>query len=182
MTSDRTDGRHALVTVEQIEGRIVTVRGRRVMLDSDLAMLYGVATRVFNQAVMRNADRFPEDFSFVLEREEFHALMSQIVTSKSWGGRRKPPRMFTEHGAIMAATLLNSDQAVRMSVYVVRGFVKMRDALLGRAETERRLAQIEKTLLGHDTTLRDLYEKIRPLLLPPSAPPRRRIGFRKGDA
>ncbi len=140
-------------------------------------MLYGVTTGNFNKAVARNQDRFPADFSFVLSGEELDNLIFQIGTSRSHGGRRKSPRVFTEHGAIMAATVLNSPQAVRMSVYVVRVFMRMRQELLGRAEMEKRLAQIEKTLMGHDSALHDLYQKIRPLLLPPPESPRPRIGF-----
>jgi hypothetical protein len=138
-----------------------------------------VTTGNFNKAVRRNEARFPDDFSFVLTKTESADLMFQIGISSSRGGRRKPPRVFTEHGAIMAATILNSERAVRMSVYVVRAFVRMRQELLVQAGMKKRLAEIEKTLLGHDTALRDLYEKLRPLLLPPNVP-RRRIGFRRG--
>ena len=117
----------------------------------------------------------------VLNWSEFRNMMSQIVTSKGRGGRRKLPRVFTEHGVIMAAAVLNSERAVRMSVLVVRAFVQMRNELMTRAHMEKRLADIEKTLVGHDTALRDLYGKMRPLLLPPPVPPRRRIGFRMGE-
>jgi hypothetical protein len=158
--------------------RIYTVRNEPVVLDSDLALLYGVETRVFNQAIRRNRHRFPADFAFQLTRDEFANLMSQIVISSSHGGRRKLPWAFTEHGAIMAATILNSQRAVAMSVYVIRAFVKMRRELLTDASLEVRLEKIEKTLLTHDTGLRDLYQKLKPLLLPPpDKPTRRRIGF-----
>ena len=161
------------------ELRIFTIRGHQVVLDSDLAFLYGVTTGNFNKAVNRNQDRFPEDFSFVLAKKEFDNLMFQIGRSRSHGGRRKPSRVFTEHGAIMAASVLNSTRAVSMSVYVVRVFVRMRRDLLARADLEKRLAQVEKVLLHHDEALRDLYQKILPLLLPPPDPPRPRIGFRR---
>jgi len=151
------------------------------VLDSDLALLYGVETRVFNQAMRRNRHRFPADFAFQLHREEFANLMSQIVISRSHGGRRKLPWVFSEHGAIMAATILNSTRAVAMSVYVVRAFVKMRRELLADATLETRLQRIEKTLLTHDAALRDLYQKLKPLLLPPPEKPSRRIGFHAGD-
>ena len=147
------------------------------MLDSDLAEIYGVTTNVFNQAIKRNIHRFPGDFAFQLQREEFANLMSQIVTSSSHGGRRKVPWVFTEHGAIMAATILNSERAVAMSVYIVRAFVKMRQELLANATLEARLQAIEKTLLRHDGALRDVIQKLRPLLMPPPDPPRPRIGF-----
>jgi phage regulator Rha-like protein len=161
--------------------RIFHIRKHQVILDSDLAALYGATTSHFNRAIKRNEDRFPGDFSFVLTKQEFDDLMCQIGTSSSHGGRRKPIRVFTEHGAIMAANVLNSRHAVRMSVYVVRAFVRMREELLSRSNMEKRLTQIEKTLVGHDVALHDLYQKIRPLLLPPSDPPRRRIGFRRSD-
>jgi len=167
--------------VPPVEPRLLSVRGQTVVLDSDLAGLYGVTTAAFNQAIKRNLARFPSDFTFLLAREEFSALISQIVTSKGRGGRRKPPRVFTEHGAIMAATILNSPRAVAMSVYVVRAFVRLREALLGQASLERRLAEIERTLVGHDAALRDLYQKLKPLLLPPPAKPRREIGFHTRD-
>jgi hypothetical protein len=176
--------------------RIHIVRGQRVMLDSDLARLYEVPTKVFNQTIQRNAERFPHGFAFQITREELTTLKSQFVTSsseedaplnsqigalkkRSHGGARKLPWVFTEHGAIMAATLLRSPRAVAMSVYVVRAFVQMRDALLTNAVVLKRLAQIDKKLLEHDVVLQDVVEKLLPLLNPPPAPdkPRRRIGF-----
>jgi len=157
--------------------RIFQARGHAVVLDSDLAAIYGVSTSAFNQAIKRNLARFPADFTFVLNQGESRALMSQIVISKGRGGRRKLPRVFTEHGAIMAATVLNSPRAVAMSVYVVRAFVRLRNEFLANTTMEKRLAHIEKTLLAHDGSLRDIYEKIRPLLLPPPEPQKRRIGF-----
>jgi hypothetical protein len=160
--------------------RIFEMRGQTVVLDSDLAAVYGVTTGNFNKAVGRNLERFPEDFTFILSPDEFEALIFQIGTSKGRGGRRKLPRVFTEHGAIMAATILSSPRAAAMSVYVVRAFVRLRNELLANTTLQRRLAHIEKTLLTHDGALRDVYEKIRPLLLPPSEPPKRRIGFHAG--
>ena len=156
---------------------VLSLRGNAVVLDSELAALYGVQTRVLNKAVKRNAARFPADFLFHLTPAEFVNLKFQNGTSKSHGGRRKLPWAFTEHGAIMAATILNSARAAAMSVYVVRAFVRMREELLGRANLEKRLAEIECTLVGHDAALRDLYQKLKPLLLPPPAKPRREIGF-----
>ena len=134
--------------------RIFQVRAQSVVLDSDLAALYGVATGAFNQAIKRNLTRFPGDFSFRVSAAEFGALMSQIVISKGRGGRRKLPRVFTEHGAIMAATILNSPRAVALSVFVVRAFVRLRNELLANATLEKRLVLIEKTLLAHDVALR----------------------------
>jgi len=175
---------------------IHTVRGQRVVLDSDLAALYEVPTKVFNQTIHRHANRFPIDFAFQLTREEDANLRSQIVTSsseavgslrsqtvtlKAHGGRRHLPWVFSEHGAIMAATILRSPRAVTMSVYVVRAFVRMREELMTGAAIFKRLAQIDKKLLEHDVVLQDVVEKLLPLLNPPpEPPPKRRIGFNVG--
>ena len=155
----------------------MTIRGERVILDSELARVYGVETGVLNRAIKRNSGRFPPDFIFQLNAEEYDSLRCQFGISKGRGGRRYFPYAFTEHGAIMAATILNSPRAVQMSVFIVRAFIKMREYLLNRAELERRLADIEKTLTSHDAALRDVYKKIRPLLLPPPEPPQKQIGF-----
>ena len=161
-----------------VDAAILTIRGQKVILDSSLARLYGVETYRFNEAVKRNRGRFPDDFAFQLAKDELAALISQnAISSSGHGGVRKLPWVFTEHGAIMAATILNSPKAVQMSVFVVRAFVRMRQALLSRVEMEKRLDQIEKILLVHDDAVRDLYEKIRPLLLPPPDLPQKRIGF-----
>lgn len=169
---------------------IHTVRGQRVMLDSDLARLYEAPTKVFNQTIQRNADRFPADFAFQITREEVANLKSQIVTSSlpsnpptfgGYGGARKLPWVFTEHGAIMAATILRSPRAVTLSVYVVRAFVRMREELLTNAVILERLAQHDKKLLEHDLVLQDVVEKLLPLLDPPTAPPKRKIGFHAGN-
>ena len=115
-----------------IEQRIYTIRGVRVILDSDLAALYGVPTKRLNEQYRRNRKRFPEDFAFQLTAKETNSLRSQIATSSSHGGRRYRPYAFTEHGALMAANILNSARAVQMSIFVIRAFVKMREALLAR--------------------------------------------------
>ena len=167
------------MTKEVVAPTLYTVRNEPVVLDSDLALLYGVETRIFNQAIRRNRDRFPPDFAFPLTNEEWSLLRSQIVTLKRGRGQHRKylPWAFTEHGAIMAATILNSERAVAMSVYVVRAFVQMRRELLANATLEARLQNIEKSLLTHDAALRDVYQKLKPLLLPPPEKPRRRIGF-----
>jgi hypothetical protein len=165
---------------EPIFPRIFTIRKTHVMLDSDLAALYGMETKVFNQAIKRNVRLFPSDFAFPLAGDEWAGLRSQFVTLKPMGRgahRKYQPWVFTEHGAIMAATILNSERAVAVSVYIVRAFVKMRQELLTNAALEARLQTIEKTLISHDSALRDVIQKLRPLLLPPPEPPRRRIGF-----
>ena len=160
-----------------VSARIVTVRGQKVILDADLARIYGVTTKALNQAVKRNPNRFPADFAFQLTPDEFAGMRSQFVTTSAKRRLTNPPRAFTEHGAIMAANVLSSPQAIEMSVFVVRAFVKLREQLLNRAEIEKRLSKIENDLSGHDAALRELYRQIRPLLLPPQDPQRKRIGF-----
>jgi hypothetical protein len=163
-----------------LESLILTIRGHKVLMDADLAEIYGVPTKVFNQAVKRNAERFPEDFCFRLTVEEAKAVLrsrSQIVTLKRGQNLKYLPHAFTEHGAIMAAMVLNSPQAVTMSVYVVRAFMQMREQLAANAAILKRLAEIDKTLLAHDQSLRVIWQKLQPLLLPPADPPKRAIGF-----
>jgi ORF6N domain len=165
-----------------IAPKIYTIRDEPVLLDSDLALLYGVATKRFNEQFRRNRHRFPPDFAFQVCRDEFDSLRSQIATLKPAGRgqhRKYLPWVFTEHGALMAATILNSERAVAMSVYVVRAFIKMRRELFTDATLQARLEKIEKTLLTHDAALRDLYGKLRPLLLPPPEKPKERIGFHR---
>ena len=168
-----------------ISSLILNLRGQKVILDADLAELYGVPTKVFNQAVKRNADRFPEDFFFRLtgeEAEEVRRSRSQFVTLKRGQNIKYLPHAFTEHGAIMAATILNSPEAVAMSVFVVRAFMQMREQLVANAAILKRLAEINKTLLEHDSALRTIWTKLQPLLVPPPDPPRRRIkGFTPHD-
>ena len=162
------------VAAPEIESRIFTLRGEKVLLDADLARIYGVPTKALNRAVKRNHERFPEDFLFRLTDGE---VMRCQIGAASKRNVRYLPNAFTEHGALMAANVLNSPRAAEMSVYVIRAFVRMRRELGANETVARRLAEIEKTLLKHDGALRDLYEKIRPLLLPPPEPKRREIGF-----
>ncbi|MBM4163940.1 MAG: ORF6N domain-containing protein [Lentisphaerae bacterium] len=187
-------------TSPEVRSAIRLIRKQRVILDADLARFYGVTTKRLNEAVKRNHSRFPEDFAFQLSEREYaalrataydepsqatdappacdHPLRSQIATSKEKrGGRRYRPYAFTEHGAIMAATILKSRRAIEMSVFVVRAFVRIREQLAASTALAKRLAEIEKALLTHDQALIDLYEQIRPLLLPPPEPPRKPIGF-----
>jgi hypothetical protein len=160
----------SIVPSHQIVRLIQCVRGQRAILDVDLARLYGVETRALNQALKRNGDRFPDDFVFELTREEILGI-SQTVISLRRLRFSKSVHAFTEHGALMAANLLNSPRAVAMSVYVIRAFVKMREDLAANAAILKRLAEIDKTLLLHDGALRDIYQKLRPLLEPPPLPP-----------
>lgn len=164
---------------DPLSGRIHTIRNQRVMLDTDLARLYGTTTKVFNQAIKRNAARFPKDFVFQLTQEEFETFRSQIVTGSKTRHRNIGcrPWAFSKHGAVMAANVLRSPKAVQMSVYVVRAFVAQREALATNQSVLRRLAEIDKTLLQHNTALRTLWGKLRPLLAPPPEPPRKEMGF-----
>ena len=168
---------HEPPTKADLSDKILTIRGQKVILDSDLAAVYGVTTKRLKEQVRRNRERFPVDFAFLITRQEVAALRSQIATLDRGQHRKYLPLAFTEHGAIMAATVLNSDRAVQMSVFIVRAFVRMRQAMLTRNEMEKRLDQIEKVLLVHDDSLKELYERIRPLLLPPADPQKPRIGF-----
>ena len=176
---------------------IRTIRRLKVVVDSDLAALYGVPTARLNEAVKRNALRFPSDFSFSLTREEFVDLMSQIaissdpsqgelrshsVTLKSnRGGRRKLPRVFTEHGALMAANVLRSDKAVQMSLYLVRAFVALREQLASNLAVLRRIAEIDKKLIEHDVVLSEVVKRLQPLLNPPLEPAKPKVGFHRGN-
>jgi hypothetical protein len=171
--------RPAPVPVEHIARSILVLRGHRVIFDRDLAAIHGVSTKRLNEAVKRNAKRFPEDFMFQLTAQESENLRSQFATS-SWGGRRFLPYVFAEHGAIQAANVLNSVRAAEMSVYVVRAFVKLRALLASNKELSRRLdeleARIEKKLTTHDQAITAMLSAIRQLLNPPR-PKRRPIGF-----
>ena len=160
---------------ESIVSRILALRAQRVMLDHDLAALYGVRTKVLLQAMRRNQERFPVDFCFQLTKQEVADLRSQIVTS-SWGGRRYLPVAFTEHGAIMAATVLNSSRAIQVSLHVVRAFVTLRETVAAHREIGRRVDQLERKVGTHDRAIVEILQAIRQLATPPS-PAKRRIGF-----
>lgn len=169
----KSGGRPAFI----VESRILFLRGRRVILDTDLAELYGVQIRRLNQQVKRNQERFPPDFIFQLTAEEYECLRSQIVISKKGrGGRRYLPNAFTEHGAIMVATVLNSARAVQMSVFVVRAFVHLREMLATNWKLASKIEELERRLEAHDDTLQDLLHTIKKLMFPPGRM-RRKIGF-----
>lgn len=164
--------------VEQIGRLIFHIRGQKVMLDSDLARIYGVSTTRLNQQVKRNIYRFPEDFMFRLAKEEFDCLILQNATSKRGrGGRRKLPLVFTEHGAIMLASVLNSPVAVRASLQVVRAFVKLREILSMNKELAHKLAQLERKTEKHDDEIKLIFDAIRQLMSLPE-PREKKIGFR----
>ena len=174
-------GSKALTRTADITRAILVLRGHRVILDRDLASIYGVSTGRLNEAVKRNADRFPEDFMLRLTQAEHAALISQIAISKPGrGGRRKLPWAFTEHGAIQAANVLNSPRAIAMGIYVVRAFVQLREVLASNKDLARKLAALERSLVALDLKTRrqfkEVYEAIRALMNPPQ-PKRRSIGF-----
>ena len=178
-----------MIPTDRIEGAILEIRGRKVMLSRDLAALYGVSTKAFNQAVKRNADRFPPDFMFQLTWEEAQALRSQFVTLNGVGSRSQSatlkrgghikylPYAFSEHGAVMAATILNSPRAVEVSVFVVRAFVRLNRVAADQRRFALKLAEIEAKLSVHDQSLKAVFDALRRLMQPPPAPKRRKIGF-----
>ena len=163
--------------LKPLESMILTIRGRKVIIDADLAALYDVPTKALNQAVRRNEDRFPRDFVFRLTAKERLEVVTHCDHLARLKFSRTLPMAFTEHGAIMAATVLNSPQAVAMSVFVVRAFVRLREHIAANQAILKRLAEIDRTLLQHDSSLLDLYEKLLPLLQPPPARLKHRIGF-----
>jgi len=169
--------KNAIAVAGKVESRILSLRGQRVILDTDLAELYGVRVGHLNQQVKRNSKRFPFAFRFQLSAQEFKILKSQnVISSDGHGGTRYRPYAFTEHGAIMAATVLNSERAIEMSVFVVLAFVRMRRAISTNRQVLAKLAEVERRLETHDADIQDLMEAIRELINSPD-PPRRRIGF-----
>ena len=168
------------LSIEDIAQRILIVRGRRVLLDTDLAAFYGETTKRFNQQVNRNRERFPGDFMFQLNGEEFVNLRLQFATSSlkgaSHGGRRYAPLAFTEHGAIMASMVLNSPRATEISVHVVRAFIELRNLVAGNKELASKLRRLESKVDSHDQAIAGLIDSVRDLLAPPE-PKKRPIGF-----
>ena len=177
---------------EPMESLIREIRGARVILDSDLARVFGVSTKVLNQAVKRSSDRFPSDFAFQLSQGESQSLRSQIVTSSTKSvddkfvvlkrGGVYRPWAFTEHGALMAANVLRSERAVQMSVYVVRAFISQREQLAAKADVLRRMEKMDEKLMEHDEALLVVWGKIKELMqpakrIPPPPAPKPRIGF-----
>jgi phage regulator Rha-like protein len=163
--------------VHTVAARVLFLRHQRVMLDSDIAQLYGVSVKRLNEQIKRNQQRFPADFVFQLTAKEYSGLRSQIATSnKAHGGRRYLPFAFTEHGALMAATVLNSERAIRMSVFVVRAFVRLREMLAANRQMAAKIYELETRLDTHDSTIHELIEAIKDLMMPED-PPRRPIGF-----
>jgi hypothetical protein len=173
--------RGEVLIIKDVGSLIITIRNQKVIVDRDLAEIYGVETRRLNEQVKRNPERFPEDFMFKLTKEEaddWLRLRSQIAILKRGKNIKYLPYAFTEHGAIMAANVLNSPQAVRMSVFVVRAFVKLREMLATHKELAHKLAELERKLQSHDESIRSLVVAIRQLMRPPEPEPsKKRIGF-----
>jgi len=165
-----------VLPVEVIANKIYLIRGQKVMFDFDLSELYGVETKYLIRAVKRNPERFPPDFMFQLNKEEFKNLRFQFGTSK-WGGRRYLPYAFTEYGAVMLASVLNSSRAVKMSIYIVRAFVKLRQIFSSYEKLDKRLVYIERKVLENRNEIINLWRVIKELLSPPPEEPKRRIGF-----
>lgn len=171
-----------LVPAERIQSRILVLRGVRVVLDRDLAELYGVPTKRLNEQVRRNVERFPADFCFQLDPQELANLRSQIATSSGrHGGRRTLPWAFTEHGALMAANVLNSPDAVRMSVHVVRAFVHLRQLMVNHKALATKLAELDARVGAHDEQLAAIVEAIRQLTTPDGPDHDRKIGYHRGN-
>lgn len=166
----------ALITVTRIEESILLLRGQKVLLDSTLAVLYGVETRTLMQAVQRNRSRFPPDFMFRLVNQEVVDLKSQIVTS-SWGGRRKLPHAFTEQGVAMLSSVLNSPLAIRVNIEIMRAFVRLREMISTNKELAAKLDELERKVTTHDKAIAGLFTAIRELATPVPPKPKRRIGF-----
>ena len=166
-----------LVLREGIENKILLIRGHRVIMDKDLAMLYGVDTRDLNKAVNRNLDRFPDDFMFQLNYEEFKNLMFHFGTS-SWGGTRKLPRAFTEQGVAMLSSVLRSKKAIRVNIAIMRAFVRIKSILATHKELAGKLKELEEKIDKHDKDILVIFEAIRQLMAPPPSKDRIITGFK----
>ena len=164
----------SLIPTERIERSILLIRGQKVLLDNDLASLYGVETKRLVEATKRNIERFPEDFMFQLDEEEFANLRSQFATSSLWGGRRHAPYAFTEQGVAMLSSVLRSPRAVAVNIEIMRAFVRLRQMLLSHADLARKVSALEKK---YDGQFRVVFDALRQLMQPPPAKPKRPIGF-----
>jgi len=165
-----------IVPIPEVENLILEIRGHKVILDSDLAKMYEVDTKRLNQQVSRNIERFPKDFMFQLTGQEFTNLKLQIATSR-WGGRRTLPYAFTEHGAIMAASVLNTPKAVEMSVFIVRAFIRMRNFVMQNKELAQKITELESKISKHDEAIVNIVQAIQQLMQP-TKPAKKEIGFK----
>jgi len=163
------------ISIEIVATKILEIRKRKVMLDADLAQLYGVTTKRLNEQARRNKKRFPADFMYQLTREEVAILRSQFATS-SWGGKRYLPYVFTQEGIAMLSSVLNSERAIQVNILIMRAFVKLRELLLNHKELTIKLEELEKKYENHDKKIQKIFEAIRQLMAPPEEP-KRRIGF-----
>ena len=166
----------AIIPVEIIEKKILLIRGEKVMLDADIAELYGVETKMLVRAVKRNIDRFPSDFMIQLNRKEFENLRFQFGTSSRWGGRRYLPYAFTEQGVAMLSSVLNSERAVKVNIEIMRAFVRLRQMLASNAELARKLDALEKK---YDHQFKVVFDAIKQLMIPPDTKKKSKIGFRR---
>ena len=167
-----------LIPQEAIESKILLIRGKKVMLDRDLAKLYGVPTKALNQAVKRNIERFPEDFMFIFTKEEFENWRSQFVTSNSEKmGLRYRPYVFTEQGVAMLSSVLSSKRAIQVNIAIMRVFVKIKEMVVTNKELMYKLSELERKIEKHDGEIHAIFEAIRQLMEPPPEKPKRRIGF-----
>jgi hypothetical protein len=166
-----------IVKVGQIQQRILLIRGEKVIIDADLAEAYGVTTKALNQAINRNAERFPKDFMFRLTKKEKQEVVTNCDHLQKLKFSAVNPRAFTEHGTIMAASVLNSSKAVEVSIFVVRAFVRLREMISGHKELAQKIAQLERNLGDHDEQILVLMKAIKQLMDPKPPPKKRRIGF-----
>jgi len=171
----------AIGQIGRVESRILLIRGEKVIIDADLAEFYSVSTKRLNEQVKRNKARFPEDFVFNLSKDEKAAVIAACPHLEKLKRTRSLPHAFTEHGAIMAATVLNSDQAVEMSVFIVRAFVKLREAVADHSEIARKIEDLERKISKHDDQIVSLVKAIRQLISPKPVPKKRQIGFNPSD-
>jgi hypothetical protein len=169
-----------LMPMEGIHTKIYLIRGHRVMIDKDLAVLYKVTVFNLNKAVKRNLGRFPADFMFQLNQEEYNSLLFQIgISKKGRGGRRFLPYAFTEQGVAMLSSVLRSERAIHVNIMIMRAFVKIRQAIASNKELAEKLAELERRTVGHDHEIRQIFEAIKKLVSPTSEKPKERIGFYK---
>ncbi len=170
-----------LVAEQKILNKIYVIRGEKVMLDKDLAEMYGVETKVFNQSVKRNLERFPKDFMFTLTAKEYENLKSQIATS-SWGGARYKPNVFTGQGVAMLSSILNSKTAIEVNIRIIRVFTKLREYALTHKEILLQLSKLEKEVTGNSKDIENIFIVLKELLEKESKPtPRNKIGFKQYD-
>lgn len=172
----------AIIPIEVIKGKIYLIRGQKVLLDKDLAGLYGVTTANLNKAVKRNIERFPDDFMFQLSITEMSNLIFQSgISSSGHGGRRTPPYFFTEQGVAMLSSVLNSDRAVQVNIAIMRAFVQLRELAASNRVLAKRLDDLEKKYDKHDKQLMEVFNAIRQLMAPPEVKKKRTIGFGRGE-